>query len=106
MEIHPSPHLSEKTKAMKTFVTIVLSMVARQASAAYPIDPRSLRTLIAESEFIVIGHVIGIEKSMNGDNTVDANTIAWIRIQEVLKGTIEDPVVAYNANYIVTHTSL
>lgn len=87
---------------MKALFTIVLSLIAMQASAAYPIEPRPLRRLIAESEYIVIGHVIGIEKLMKADNALDANTVASIRIQEVLKGTIPDPVVdvAYNPNYI------
>lgn len=87
---------------MKAFVTIVLGLVAMQASAAYPIDPRPLRKLIAESEYIVIGHVIGIEKLMKADNALDANTVAKIRIEEVLQGTIRDPIVdvSYNPNYI------
>ena len=87
---------------MKTFVTIVLCFIAMQASALYPIDPRPLRKLIAESEYIVIGHVIGIEKLKKADDAFDANTVARIRIHEVLKGTIRDAVVdvSYHPNYI------
>jgi hypothetical protein len=88
---------------MKTFVTIVLTvLITVDCSATYPIEPRPLRKLVGESEYIIIGHVIEIEELKRSDKSFDGNTIARIRIQDVLKGTIKDQIieVLYNPNYI------
>lgn len=88
---------------MKAILTILVALaVTMESAAAYPIDPRPLRKLIAESELIIIGHVIEIMKMEKQERTIDDNTIARIRIQEVLKGIIREQVidVPYNPNYI------
>lgn len=88
---------------MKAILTILVALAVTMESApAYPIDPRPLRKLVAESESIIIGHVIEIVKMKKQDKAFDDNMIARIRIQEVLKGIIRDEIidVPYNPNYI------
>ena len=48
---------------MKTIITasIILVLFFEPASS-YPIDPRPLRKLIMESEYIVIGHVLEVKE--------------------------------------------
>lgn len=88
---------------MKTLITLTTLLITLQASAtAYPIEPRPLRKLIAESEFIVIGHVVGLENIQKPDNSFENNTIAKIEVREVLKGSIKETIieVPFNPNYI------
>ena len=88
---------------MKAILTTLVALaVTMESASAYPIDPRPLRKLIAESELIIIGHVIDVMAMKKQDKNFDDNTIARIRIEEVLKGIIRDEIieVPYNANYI------
>jgi hypothetical protein len=89
---------------MKTLIiTLTTLLITLQASAtAYPIEPRPLRKLIAESEFIVIGHVVGLVNIQKPDNSFENNTMAKIEVREVLKGSIKETIieVPFNPNYI------
>ena len=70
-------------------------------SAAYPIDPRPLRKLIIESEYIVIGHVKEVYDRKGRRNSF-ASAIARIEVREVLKGSIKSILieVPYEPNMI------
>jgi len=87
---------------MKAITTIVILMGAIGSVDAYPIDPRPLRKLIMESEFIIIGHVLEIQTVKNKKERDYSDVIARIRIAEVLQGNISESVidVPYNPYYI------
>jgi hypothetical protein len=81
-------------------ILFLIAGFARQ-STAYPIDPRPLRKLIMESEYIVIGHVKEVyERRSKKDFFGDA--VARIEVREVLKGTIiKDLIEVSFAQHIV-----
>jgi len=87
-------------KAMITTIVILLGTIG--SVDAYPIDPRPLRKMIMESEFIIIGHVLEIQTVKNKKERDYPNVIARIRIAEVLQGNISESVieVPYNPYYI------
>ena len=73
---------------------LILFLIAGFAgqSTAYPIDPRPLRKLIIESEYIVIGHVKEVyERKSKKDFFGDA--VARIEVREVLKGNIKSLII-------------
>lgn len=82
---------------------LILFLVAGIAgqSAAYPIDPRPLRKLIIESEYIVIGHVKGVYDRKSRKDSF-GYTVARIEVREVFKGTIKSALieVAYIRNMV------
>lgn len=61
---------------------------------AYPIDPRPLRKLVAESQYIIVGYVKEIAQDTIRDNAeVWTNTKAIIEIKEVLQGNIKKKII-------------
>src|SRR5687768_17055914 len=46
-----------------------------KAASSYPIDPRPLRRLVMESEFIVIGYVIRIDQEQDENHKISAAII-------------------------------
>jgi hypothetical protein len=88
---------------MKAIITTIVILLGTIGSVdAYPIDPRPLRKLIMESEFIIIGHVLEIQTVKNKKERDYPDVIARIRISEVLQGNISESVieVPYNPYYI------
>lgn len=87
---------------MKPYILILLLTVGFAArSTAYPIDPRPLRKLIIESEYILIGHVQEVyQKKKKKDSFGYA--VARIEVREVLKGTLESVIVevAFEPNMV------
>ncbi|MBL7740572.1 MAG: hypothetical protein JNK14_15240 [Chitinophagaceae bacterium] len=76
-------------KATITFLCLVLSI---QLFAYYPIDPRPLRMLIKESEYIIRGKVleVGKEKSSKKDYNSWETDFAIIEIKESIQGHLKD----------------
>jgi hypothetical protein len=70
-------------------------------STAYPIDPRPLRKLIIESEYIVIGHVKEVYDRTNEKKSI-GSAVASIEVREVLLGTIKSAriEVLYKRNMV------
>lgn len=77
---------------MKTilFALFLVAAVAGDAFA-YPISPRPLRKLIAESQYIIVGYVTGISdpKKKEGFN----DRYAHIKVLEVLKGVVRSATI-------------
>jgi len=73
---------------------LILLLIAPFAvrSAAYPIDPRPLRKLIMESEYIVIGHVKEVFDRRGKRNSF-GSAVARIEVREVLKGSIKSTII-------------
>jgi hypothetical protein len=73
---------------------LILLLIAPFAvrSAAYPTDPRPLRKLIMESEYIVIGHVKEVYDRRGKRNSF-GSAVARIEVHEVLKGSIKSTII-------------
>jgi len=69
------------------FIIIILVFGFVENIAAYPITPRPLRKLVAESQYIVYADVIKIETIKAEGNWNDAKAI--LNIKEVLQGKIK-----------------
>jgi hypothetical protein len=83
---------------MKQLTALAFVITALESAATvYPIDPMPLRKLIMETEYIIIGHVVSVEEVKNKKDAF-ANSIAHIRIREVLQGKISDTVVQVSFN--------
>ena len=79
---------------MKAIITTIVILVGAIGSThAYPIDPRPLRKLIMESEFIIVGHVLEIQTVESKKEQDYSSVIARIRIMEVLQGAISESVI-------------
>ena len=73
---------------MKNVIVIFLLLILLpNLSLAYPIEPRPLRKLVMESEYIVVGHVLENRSAKQKDNSWD-RVIAKIMVIEVLQGII------------------
>lgn len=78
---------------MKPSILIVFLIVGfARLSTAYPIDPRPLRKLIIESEYIVIGHVKEVYSLKSKRNSFES-AVARIEVREVLKGVIKSKFI-------------
>lgn len=88
---------------MKTIITasIILVLFCEPASS-YPIDPRPLRKLIMESEYIVIGYVLEVEERKEKKDSFGPSSVARIAVREVLQGNIKGQIieVPFHANFI------
>jgi hypothetical protein len=87
---------------MKPFILILFLTVGFAAqSTAYPIDPRPLRKLIIESEYILIGHVQEVYQKKKKKDSF-GYTVARIEVREVLKGTLRSVIVevAFEPNMV------
>lgn len=85
----------------KAFFLLLMIGYSHQ-SWAYPIDPRPLRKLIMESEYIIVGHVLDVKQVRQKKNSFGPSAIAVISVREVLKGTIKETTieVPFNGNFI------
>src|SRR5687767_14676058 len=77
---------------------LILSGPCCQVCAAYPIEPRPLRKLIIESEYIIIGYVEKVEeisytKAKGRRQWTDRSSVATIRIREILQGQTRDSII-------------
>lgn len=81
---------------------LLLTMGLVVQSAAYPIDPRPLRKLVIESEYILIGHVQEIYNQKKKKKDPFSYAVARIEVREVLKGTIKTAAVevAFEPNMV------
>lgn len=87
---------------MKPFILILFLITGFGGRLiAYPIDPRPLRKLIMESEYIVIGHVKEVQDRKNKKDSFGFS-VARIEVREVLKGTIKSLIieVPYESNMV------
>lgn len=73
-------------------VTFLLLILLPNLSLAYPIEPRPLRKLVMESEYIVVGHVLETRSAKQKDNSWD-RVIAKIKVIEVLQGSITEEII-------------
>jgi hypothetical protein len=88
---------------MKPYVLILfLTMALAARSAAYPIDPRPLRKLIIESEYILIGHVQEVYNQKKKKKDPFSYAVARIEVREVLKGSVKSLTVevAFEPNMV------
>lgn len=67
-------------------------------ASPYPISPRPLRLLVAESEHILFGHVVKIEKTdlIREKKVYDVRTTAVIAIKERLQGNVKEDTIRIN----------
>lgn len=88
----------------RTLLLIVLMINFYSHALAYPISPRPLRMLVAESRHIVIGHVIKVENVSRkiSKKRTETETFAIIVIKERLQGSvIEDTLrIEFEPNMI------
>lgn len=78
---------------MKNLIaTSLLLILLPKVSFAYPIEPRPLRKLMMESEYIVVGHVLEIRSAKQKDDSWD-RVIAKIKVIEVLQGGISEEII-------------
>ena len=87
---------------MKTFILFCLFALGVQQASAYPIDPRPLRRLIIESEYVIIGRVLEVKTVARKKNEFSGGAIARLQILEVLQGKIKARIieVSFNPNMI------
>lgn len=83
----------------KIFLTILL-LGFLQSAFAYPITPRPLRLLVAESEFIVYANVTAIEEvqEKHNKNWYNGHSIVTLEIQEVLQGSVTSTTIKVRFN--------
>ncbi len=93
MEMLRFLHLDIQTKPMKTLIsTLIVGIGVCYSAFSYPIDPRPLRKLIIESEYIVVGYVVKVVVPDPAKNRYPSH-VAHIRVDEVLQGEIGDDVI-------------
>lgn len=86
---------------MKKLLLSLLLIGIFQSAVAYPISPRPLRKLIAESENIVIACVLKSETMPDAKNSWE-NTRAVLLVREILQGKIkQDTIYVYYSSGMV-----
>jgi hypothetical protein len=85
----------------RILILLFVSFTFSSNVIAYPINPRPLRELVIESEFIIIGYVIKTYDKNEGKGGYN-NKIAKIAILETLQGKIKEDTIeiAFNPNMI------
>ncbi len=81
-------------KSMKRIIILVsifLVFTSEITAEVYPITPAPLRKLINESEIIIVGRVEYTKPQKNKESWT--SEIAFIKVKEVLQGSIEDSIV-------------
>lgn len=88
--------------ALLILTSAVQDVLSFPISLSYPISPRPLRQLVAESEYIVIGHVLEVTQKAATKKNPYSQTIAKIAVREVLQGKIKEKIieVPFAANII------
>lgn len=77
----------------KIFVLLVMLFLGIGKCFAYPITPRPLRQLIVESQYIISGKVLSVEK-LERDTTYFTNqALAKIEISEIFKGSLKKQII-------------
>jgi len=80
---------------------LFIMLVVNVAAFSYPIQPRPLRKLIQESEFIIYGTVIRIGKAKPSPSRWESD-VAVILIKEVLQGRIKaDSIKVYYSSGMI-----
>jgi hypothetical protein len=79
---------------MKNIIISLLILVELSSNCfAYPITPRPLRALVAESEFIILGYVVKTFENKN-ENNPWTSKIAKITVLENLQGKMDKDTIA------------
>jgi hypothetical protein len=76
---------------MKSLI-LYLSLLSTTSLLAYPIDPRPLRMLVKESQYIIVGYVQKVVPIKTIDNHRE-NSKAIIEIREVLQGKVDKKII-------------
>lgn len=84
-------------------ILLVLSLSFTPRLPVYPIDPRPLRMLVEESEYIIVGYVqktVPYKVEDDGATWHDARAI--IEVREVLQGKINDKIIEVPFTPVIT----
>lgn len=98
---------SDLTRLLATVVALPLVASSVVPSRTYPIEPRTLRRLVAEAQYIVTAKVISRDSPARGRYVVTKNPRRIVMedvllvIDEVLKGELEQEEIPISTNFNV-----